>query len=177
LAEICAAGGVTLADCARHRVTKACLEAQFDMDAQQATLAAIGTTDPTQSPRDRLFDAVMALFDHMEADRAAWLSLLETYDTAHLSRLAHRARLMTQAHWMLEVCLLAQDDGASGARALGLSRVLVRSEKAWRADGPDLAKTMAHVDQDLRQAETWVLRARNLGRFCASLSRKPQQST
>jgi ubiquinone biosynthesis protein COQ9 len=165
LADVCAGCDATLADCARAKISKADIAAHIDLGLDTQMLACADDLDPTQSVRDRLFDVVMARFDAMEAQRAMWASILEGDASDPFARLARRARRLSTAAWALEAAGVAASSLSGGARAIGVARIVRTCEAVWLKDGPDLAKTMAHLDQELRKGETWVERGATLSAF------------
>jgi ubiquinone biosynthesis protein COQ9 len=170
LADLCASAEVTLADCARDSITKAHIAQKLDVDLDQTMLADVAAVDQSQSVRDRLFDVLMARFDGMEENRAAWQSILagEVHDP--FARLARQARRTRAAAWALEAAGVTASDMRGAGRAMGLARILRLVEGVWREDGPELAKTMARLDQELRRGEEFVSRASDLGSLFSGFS-------
>jgi ubiquinone biosynthesis protein COQ9 len=165
LSDICAHAEVSLADCALASITKMHIEAQLDAAIDQSMLATQTKVDRTQIVRDRLFDVLMSRFDAMEDHRAAWSSILlaERFDmVASLARSARRARA---GGWALEASGVSCANLGGAGRSIGLARVLRLTQNVWLDDGPDLAKTMARLDQELRNGEEWIERANAVTRF------------
>jgi hypothetical protein len=165
LRELCEHASVTLADCAAENITKAHIAAHLDQDLDQNMLAAAREFDRTASVRDRLFDVMMARFDAMEDNRAAWYSILSGETSDPLARLARQGRRARAAAWALEAAGVTASDLRGAGRTIGLARILRLVESVWRDDGPDLAKTMARLDQELRQGEELLARTSDLRAF------------
>jgi ubiquinone biosynthesis protein COQ9 len=178
LADIGSACDVTLANCARLGITKADIAGQIDHDLDQTMLASQPTIDKTQGVRDRLFDVLMGRFDGMEENRASWVSILagEKFDV--LSQFARRARRARTGAWALEASGVTASDMRGAGRAIGIARILRLVEKAWVDDGPDLAKTMARLDQELRKGEEWVERLQGVENKLSSFKfSRPKSNT
>jgi hypothetical protein len=176
LSQLCVAADVTLADCARDSVTKAHVAEKLDTDLDQAMLSGAAELDDTQSVRDRLFDVVMGRFDGMEYNRAAWQSILCGERGDALAMFARQARRVRGAGWALEACGVTATDLRGAGRAIGLARILRNCESVWREDGPDLAKTMARLDQDLRKGEAFIARTSDLSALFSGFGFKRSQT-
>jgi hypothetical protein len=162
LSELCAATDMTLADCAKASITKAHVTAHLDSLIDLAMLAANSKVDTTQSVRDRLFDVLMGRFDAMEDQRQAWASILKAEQSDLLASIARRVRRAAAAAWALEAAGVSSGDLRGASRAVAIARILRLVESIWLEDGPELAKTMARLDQELRTGEEWVLRVEGL---------------
>jgi ubiquinone biosynthesis protein COQ9 len=158
LSDIGSACDVTLAMCARLGISKADIAGQIDHDLDQTMLASQPTIDKTQAVRDRLFDVLMGRFDAMEENRAAWVSIIASEKSDIVSQLARRARRARTGAWALEASGVTASDLRGAGRAIGIARILRLVERVWLDDGPDLAKTMARLDQELRKGEEWIER-------------------
>jgi ubiquinone biosynthesis protein COQ9 len=159
LRDLCVSADVTLAACAQEGVTKAHIAAKLDSELDQALLANAHDIDQSQSVRDRLFDVVMGRYDAMEEHRAGWQSILNGELGDPLARVARQARRTHTASWALEACGITASDMRGAGQSIGLARIIRQCDKQWCEDGPDLAKTMAFLDQELRKSEAWVERA------------------
>jgi hypothetical protein len=158
LSDLCDTSEATLMDCAMVSLTKVDITAQLDAMLDQAMLAASSKIDRTTSVRDRLFDVLMGRFDAMEDNRNAWASVLQAETRDFTANVARRARRARSGAWALEACGVNASDVRGAARAIGLARILRLTETVWIEDSPELAKTMARLDQLLRAGEEWVER-------------------
>ena len=170
LSDICADCDVPLVDCAKASVTKAHITARLDSVIDQSMLAAHSKVDRSQPVRDRLFDVVMGRFDAMEENRAAWASIFTAEKRDVMASLARRARRVVSAAWALEASGISTGNVRGAGRSVGLARIMRLAESAWLEDGPDLAKTMACLDQELRAAEAWVERIQSVGNLFGAKS-------
>mgnify|MGYP000883656183 FL=1 len=159
LADLAGAADATLADFAAMRITKAKITHTIDRRFDRAALATVKGVDRSETVRDRLFDAAMRRFDALEGHRGAMMSILLAEDSENAAKAARAARRLVTAAWLLEAAGIEAAGGAGVARAVGLARILRKAEAAWRLDGADLARTMASLDQGLRDAEDFIKRA------------------
>jgi ubiquinone biosynthesis protein COQ9 len=165
LSDLCEGGDVTLVECAKAAITKMHIMAHLDERIDQAMLASQTKVDRTQGVRDRLFEVLMSRFDGMEDHRSAWSSILSGERQDMIASLARRARRTRSGAWALEACGVSASDARGAGRAIGVARILRLTEAVWLDDGPDLAKTMARLDQELRKGEEWVERLNGVSAF------------
>jgi hypothetical protein len=165
LADVAGAAGVDLAAFDAAGIDAEDLLARIEARFDVAMLQGISGVDRTERARDRLFEALMRRFDAMEPARAALQSIrtAQTTDPA-LALLAMRARIRT-ANRALRAAGLDPSGLAGRLRSAGLARVIARTEASWRADGPDLSRTMATLDQALSDAEGAARRINGLFRM------------
>ncbi|MCG2841195.1 hypothetical protein L6Q21_09405 [Sandaracinobacter sp. RS1-74] len=124
------------------------LAAFQDKVADEAALAAVSAG----SVQERLFDGIMQGFDHLQAHRAAVLAIRSSRDPGIALLVVCRAGL--------QIRRLARASGMDLAGARGplklaaLTALIWQAFAAWRADdSPDMAATMASLDQLLERAE------------------------
>ena len=121
-------------------------------------VVAMQLTADSGETHDRMFDVAMAWFDALAKHKKATRSLYEGLRRDPLSLVTAKNDILEAAHWLLA---LAEADSGPGLslRALGFAAVLGHAVPAWLDDGPDLAKTMARLDADLRRGETVMKRS------------------
>ena len=108
---------------------------------------------------DRIFEVAMCWFDVLVPHRKAVASLHAGLKRDPLTLLAARDAIASTASWLLT--LAEADTGpALPLRALGVAAAIGHAVPAWLDDGPDLTKTMASLDTDLRRGETVLDRMR-----------------
>ena len=123
---------------------------RFGVMADQAALAATPTKG---THRERLFEAIMARFDQLQAHRDGILALTETlrFDPG-TSILLYGATLRSM-QWMLDAAGIPSQGVVGQLRIHGLMAVWAYALRAWeRDDGADLPATMAAVDRGLDRA-------------------------
>lgn len=113
--------------------------------------------DSGADPRDTLFDLLMERFEILNDRRAAVHSILAAYKGDPRETLLALPFLGRSMAWMLEAAGLETQGWRGAARIAGLTGVYLNALRAWMADeSPDLAKTMAALDQGLARAEEWA---------------------
>ncbi len=116
--------------------------------------------DTESSARDRVFDVAMTWFETSNARKPAMRALYDGLKRDPLSLLAARGEIVSAASWLLT--LAETDTGPVIAlRALGLAAAMGHAFPLWLDDGPDMAKTMAVLDTDLRRADSLLRRGRD----------------
>ncbi len=128
---------------------------------RRVDLAALSEDDPGtvdgETPRDRLFDAVMLRFEAMEPHRGAIRVLSEDLRRDPLSLAAVLPELRQSLRWTLDAAGIDPMGvrGAVRVRVLGL--LCLQTLQIWLDDdGRDLAKTMADLDRRLRRSGRWL---------------------
>jgi ubiquinone biosynthesis protein COQ9 len=123
----------------------------------RAMLARCGAPDMGLTPRERLFEVMMARAEAMEESRAGLMALIDGCAREPGAALAAACALKRSAGWMLAAAGIEARGPFVRAGALG---VWLRAVAAWRGDtGPDLPRTMAALDQALARAEqaAWIV--------------------
>ena len=142
--------GVPLVDLYATVVSKEALLAHVAARQDAAALATAET--PSDDPHDRLFDATMARIEAMQPDRAALIAI---------AREAPAATLAPHFPRTARAILVAAGVEATPLRVGAMALVWARVTQGWRDDEGALNRTMAEIDQRLKQ-----MRAR-LGRIGA----------
>ena len=127
-----------------------------------------GPVDPTESPRERLFDVLMRRFEAMEPYKPALRRIREDY-ACRPAGAAKFVKPFRRAHyWMLAVAGI-EADGPYSWRVTGLMWVTANVMPVWLKDqDPGLAKTMAALDRELNKAEQ---AAECIGAVCSAFDR------
>jgi AcrR family transcriptional regulator len=121
----------------------------------QAVLADGAAED--DDPRDRLFDVVMRRFDALQAHREGLVRILRDLPTDPLTLIFVMPSAARSMSWLLEAAHISSGGFAGGLRVKGLGVVYANALRTWLDDdSPDMSKTMAAVDRDLRRADTLV---------------------
>ncbi|MEO1405508.1 MAG: hypothetical protein AAFV54_03330 [Pseudomonadota bacterium] len=123
--------------------------------------------DISETPRERLFDAIMRRFEHMETERSGVLSMIQARDRTPrgIAKLVIARR--KTADWAMTAGSVDTGDALRmGAMRIGLIRIIARTETAWKSDDAgDYARTMATLDAGLVEMEE------RLGQFSKFRSR------
>ena len=114
------------------------------------TVVEIGKASPQDSPRDRLFDAMMTRFDVLQTHRESLLNIVRAM--RHDRRMG-LALLPAQCQAMGDM-LAAAGLPCSPLATAGLVGIYGFAIWAWVRDSTvDMAKTMSALDRGLRSAE------------------------
>lgn len=176
LLSLCQEAGQSLSACAEAGITRLSVAEYLDQKFDRAMLEAVADIEAEAPSRDRLFDVIMARFDAMQDQRAAWVSILEADAQEPAASVARAARRLRTAAWALEAIGISTDSLKAAARVMGLARRLRKIEALWLKDDADLSKTMAGLDQTLRESEDWLERGEKLSEFFKSGSLRRTRS-
>jgi AcrR family transcriptional regulator len=123
------------------------------LGVQADRTAVAGITDDGTA-RDRLFDALMRRFDHLQARRAGVLAVLDGLPADPCTALLLVPPSLASMAWILDACGVSSAGLRGMARAKGLWAVWLYTANAWRKDdSPDLTATMSALDRALTRAE------------------------
>lgn len=164
LAGIAAAAGLPILGVYRTFPSKIAILCAFRRRIDQAVLAVPVEAEADERPRDRVFDLLMRRFDALAPHKGALVVLRRELPGDPPAALAMAAGLLHSMRWMLEAAGIATG-GLGGIIAVKLTAAAYLSaSRTWlRDDSPDLAPTMATLDQRLRGIERWLGRPRSRG--------------
>jgi AcrR family transcriptional regulator len=152
LADIAAAAKLSLAELYGLYRSKEAILSAFLRRIDKAALAEGSAEGDT--PRDRLFDALMRRFEALRPHKAAVEAILRD-SRDPLALLCGAPRLLRSMAWALEVAGLGSQGLIGRARAKGLAVVYLSTLRVWLSDDTsDMSRTMAALDKGLRRAET-----------------------
>ena len=154
LADIARAAGVSLARLYQLYPGKSAILAAYMRRVDAAVLSGETPFEAEESPRDRLFEILMQRFDVLARDRAAVAGILRDLPRDPPAALAALPTLARSMAWMLEAANIPSDGVAGRLRAQGLAAIWLSTLRVWvDDDSPDMARTMAALDRNLRRAE------------------------
>ena len=149
---VSAAQGAGL-DLARLRVrfpNKTAVLLRFGVMADQAALAAAPSAG---TPREKLFDLVMARFDALQEHRAGVLSVMDSLRTDPGLALMLWGATLRSMRWLLDTAGVPTDGALGALRVQGMGAVWAYALRAWEKDeSADMASTMAAIDRALDRA-------------------------
>lgn len=155
LSEIADAAKLPLSAVYGHFPSKHAIVEALVRRIDEAVLAQLGSEDKAEPPRDRLFDVLMMRFEALVPYREAVATLLNEAPREPLSAACALPQLDRSMAWMLEAAGIAAAGLRGRLRAMGLATVYLATLRVWlNDDSPDLARTMASLDANLRRAET-----------------------
>lgn len=158
LRDVADAAGLGLAELYRVYPDKVALVAAFLAKIDAEVLAGTPSrTDPEETARDRLFDAMMRRYDAQRPYREALAAIRRASARDPMLALAMAPALRRSMAAMLEAASVPSD-GLSGAlRQNGLLAIHYAVSRVYDKDETtDLSKTMAALDSRLKTAERWA---------------------
>jgi AcrR family transcriptional regulator len=172
MAELAERAGVKLSALRAEFPDKIHCYKAFLSQVDQTVLDGIDPSMKDEPARDRLFDVLMARLDALEPSKPALRALSRDVRRDPQLALAFNGESARSQRWMLTAAGIP----ASGFRARMIAQGLVlgfaRVVDVWLDDeDPGLAKTMAALDRQLDEGETWIGRADRLGSFLKPLFR------
>lgn len=109
------------------------------------------------SARDRLFDILMERFDILNEDRAAIVSILNSFHTDPKEAVIAFPHLGRTMAWMLEAAGTDTAGTKGAARVAGLGVVYLATLRIWKDDdSADMGKTMAALDRYLDRGDSII---------------------
>jgi AcrR family transcriptional regulator len=158
LRDVAQAAGLGLAELYRVYPDKVALVAAFLAKIDAEVLAGTPTrSDPEETARDRLFDAMMRRYDAQRPYREALAAIRRAAARDPMLALAMGPALRRSMAAMLEAASVPSE-GLSGAlRQNGLLAIHYAVSRVYDKDETtDLSKTMAALDSRLKTAERWA---------------------
>ena len=142
---------------------RAMVDSKYDLisalnrQVDEAVLQECASIDLNDSPRDRLFEVMMARFDALTPYRdALGMMAFSARSDFRLAAMTHK-HLQRSMGWMLEAAGLGEGGLRGKFRQNGLTVVYIRASMAWlKDDSEDLSATMKALDQALEDAERWA---------------------
>lgn len=162
LAEIAAGAAVSLPVLRTELDSKSAIIAAFTRMIDDQLLAQPRAKVDGASPRDRLFDVIMARFDALQPYRSALRSMLARPSPVEPDQM--KAFVVSQ-RWMLTAAGIDAEGLKGGVKTLGLASLYMAVFHTWLDDDdPGLARTMAALDRRLRRSETTLGTIRDVER-------------
>jgi AcrR family transcriptional regulator len=157
LRAVAEAAGLGFADVYRLYPNKLSLAAAFMARIDAEVMAGTpSSTDPEETPRDRLFDVMMRRYDALRPHRAALRALRRAGTRDPMLAIAMGPPLRRSMAAMLEAASVASDGLPGALRQNGLLAIHYAVSRVFdRDETQDLSKTMAALDNRLKTAERW----------------------
>jgi len=158
LRDVAEAAGLGLADLYKVYPDKVALVAAFMAKIDADVLAGTPTkSDPEETARDRLFDAMMRRYDALRPYREALASIRHAGMRDPMLALAVGPALRRSMAAMLEAAAIPSEGVTGALRQNGLLAIHAAVSQVYDKDETtDLSKTMAALDSRLKTAERWV---------------------
>jgi AcrR family transcriptional regulator len=158
LHQIAARAGISLADLYKEAPTKHMILCLLSRQVNEAVLRGhTVSAESTDTPRERLFEVLMARFDALRPFRAGLKSVADD-----LSRDPGAAALLAlllpgAMAWMLEAANIDTTGMNGPVKTAVLTALYAKVLRTWLAEtGEDDARTMAELDRRLKQTERWL---------------------
>ncbi len=156
MAAISEAAGVSVADLYVRFPSKAAVLTAFIRRVDGQVLAGAGNVDKDGSATDRLFDVLMARFDALAPHKAAVRSILKGMPEDPLAALCALPQLRRSFKWMLVAAGLPAEGVRGEIVTKAVLGVWLNAVRVWlKDDDPDLSRTMAVLDRNLKRAAQW----------------------
>jgi ubiquinone biosynthesis protein COQ9 len=161
LADIAAEADVSLSAVYRRFKTKSKILEAFIEAVDEAVLKQSKKPDLNAPARDRVFEVVMTRLDVLKPYKPALARIrqearcsLPGPDTIRLFCASANSQ-----KWMLAAAGIPADGGKGCVRVSGMACIYARVVPVWlKDDDPDLSRTMAVLDRELRDGERWLKR-------------------
>ena len=154
LAEIARAAGASLAETYRIMPSRSAVLDAFARRIDAEVLAADAVEKDSLRPRDRIFDVLMRRFDALQRHRKSVAAILRDSGRDPVALVASVPQFLRSMRWMGEAAGLPMDGLGGLLRTHAIATAWAATLRSWLADEtPDLARTMAALDQRLRWAE------------------------
>jgi ubiquinone biosynthesis protein COQ9 len=155
--RIATAAGISLTEFRKHFQSKPQILTAFTRAIDDAVLAKV--SDAAESPRERLFDVLMTRFDLMKPYKAGLKRIHDDWRLRPGEALAQLAFAARSQYWMLAAAGIGAEGPRAAIRIPGAVSIYVKTFEVWLDDDePGLAKTMAALDNRLRQGERFMQR-------------------
>jgi AcrR family transcriptional regulator len=158
LRDVAEAVGLGLAELYRAYPDKVALVAALLAKIDAEVLAGTPSrTDPEETARDRLFDAMMRRYDAQRPYREALAAIRRAGARDPMLALAMAPALRRSMAAMLEAASVPSEGLAGALRQNGLLAIHYAVSRVYDKDETtDLSKTMAALDSRLKTAERWA---------------------
>jgi AcrR family transcriptional regulator len=158
LRDVAEAAGLSLAELYTVYPDKVALVAAFMARIDAAVLAGTPRqSDPEETARDRLFDAMMRRYDALRPYREALGAIRRAGTRDPMLALAMGPALRRSMAAMLEAASVPSEGLTGALRQNGLLAIHYAVSRVYDKDETtDLSKTMAALDSRLKMAERWA---------------------
>jgi AcrR family transcriptional regulator len=158
LRDVAEAAGLGLAELYKAYPDKVALVAAFMAKIDAEVLAGTPSrSDPEETARDRLFDAMMRRYDALRPYREALGAIRRAGTRDPMLALAMGPALRRSMAAMLEAASVPSEGLTGALRQNGLLAIHYAVSRVYDKDETtDLSKTMAALDSRLKMAERWA---------------------
>lgn len=137
--------------------SKAALLNAFIRRTDQAVLAGHDFDDSSEPVRERLLDVLMRRLDALAPHKDAVASITRDLGSDPGALLCSGPAFMNSMAWSLEAAGVSSSGLAGILRIKGLAAIYLSAIRVWmRDDTQDQSVTMAHIDKNLKRAESVI---------------------
>jgi len=167
LGDIAAEAGISLADLRDLYPSKGAILGGLVRIVDREVLEGTGTDMAGESAHDRLLDLMLRRFDALAPYRDGLRSIHRSMRGNPLDLLAFNQVALNSWRYMLEAAALDTTGSMGALRVQGAVLVFARALATWLDDEPDMARTMAVLDRELKRGAQWLGAADALHRITA----------
>lgn len=167
LSEIAARAGVTLADLRDLFPSKAAMLGGLLRMVDHAVLSQSGADMAGEIAHDRVLDVMMRRFDALAPYREGLRSVRDALRRDPATAFAFNQAAVNSWRYMLEAAGIDTNGSLGLLKTQGAVLVFARAFDTWLSDEPDLSRTMATLDRELKRGEGLLGQAEALHRLAA----------
>lgn len=135
--------------------TRTAIAVQLIRRLDRQVLDQVRDVDPSESPRDRLFEVLMMRFDALQEHRDSYVGLIRHTQTHPAALLIIGPKVLHSMALTLIIAGITTDGLIGAVRTKALAAALSVVVKTWlKDDSADLAATMAALDKALGRLES-----------------------
>lgn len=168
LPDIATEAGLTLAQLRGLFPSKLAMLGGVTRVVDDAVLAGMSDDLAAEPVRERLFDLVMRRLDAMAPYKAALRRIVPVIRRDPLALAALNRGAVNSWRYMLASAGIPTEDSLGGLRVQGAVLLMARVSESWLDDDePELSKTMARLDRELKTAGRIMARVEDVHRLTA----------
>ncbi|WP_156639952.1 TetR/AcrR family transcriptional regulator [Bosea sp. PAMC 26642] len=170
LGDIAAEAGLSLSALRSLFPSKLAMLGGLTRLVDDAVLAGASDDLAGEPMRERMFDLVMRRLDAMSPYKEALRRIMPVIRRDPLTLAALNRGAVNSWRYMLASAGIPTEDALGGLRVQGAVLLMARVGETWLGDDePDLSRTMARLDRELKTAGRIMARAEDLHRLTAPL--------
>lgn len=154
MVAVARAAQLSMAELYAQAPSKQALLARIIEALDQDVVARLAEGDSTQSWRDRVFDALITVFEALGPRKPALRVLYHDLRRDPSSWITAWSGLKRTAGWLVEAAGVQTSGLAAMAGRRIMAALISDTTRIWLEDNDDLGRTMAHVDRRLRRLES-----------------------
>lgn len=154
IGDIAKAAEVSLADFRDHFPSKGAILAAFSRMIDRQVLEGTAADLAAEPARDRIFDVMMRRLDALAPYKLALKRIARTIDLDPMALAALNREATNSQRFMLTAAGISTDGHLGTLKLQGAVLVFAKTLRTWLDDSdPDLARTMATLDRELKRGE------------------------